>query len=231
MPITDKELEEMATPHRKPEIVQKTEAELSYKMPGDTQEESADLTDDDEKEKQASYFMNQKEPSQEPTNNIESNNVEEHKAIEDIPDPKQEDKIKPEPKCPTPEDSNRFDEMDSRLNTMQKALKALKEQNELRDVQIETAMRANIELILVDMETIAEDLNIADKLLKGIGTEEMFNIIHHEKTNRGLNMAFMAAKRYLEDAASNAKQIIPIHQAIKSNMNAVNEKLKYGEDA
>lgn len=96
--------------------------------------------------------------------------------------------------------------------------------------EINIITKANVEYILVDIETLTDDLNRVGDLTDDIGTEKQFENIRYEEKNRGINMALMAAKRHLEHAGSNAKKIEHVHDAIIITLNSLNEKLKYTEE-
>ena len=248
--VTKEELEKMSDDEEThyPDIttVPKSDADKNYRMPGEKEpvmEASGPIQDSkletDEMKIQAAYFKSLEPPH--PTPPIvdpikeepeEVENVDEGVADEGVADEtKQEEEDVTKPVKNVDQDlAVILDTINGRIDAIDQTTKTIKQQNDEKDGQIEALARANIELMLVDMQTIADDLNYVDELIDEIGTEEQFEKIYYEEKNRGLNMAYMAAKRFIEENGSNARQIKPITQALRLTLNRLNEKLKYTED-
>ena len=240
--VTKEELEKISDDEEThyPDIttVPKSDANKNYRMPGEKEpvkEASESKLETDEMLMQAAYLKSLEPPHPTPPNDNpikeepeEVENVDEGVADEGVAEPVTE---KDEPVKNVDQDlAVILDTINGRIDAIDQTTKTIKQQNDEKDGQIEALARANIELMLVDMQTIADDLNYVDELIDEIGTEEQFEKIYYEEKNRGLNMAYMAAKRFIEENGSNARQIKPITQALRLTLNRLNEKLKYTED-
>lgn len=119
---------------------------------------------------------------------------------------------------------------DDRVKRLENEFNKLKNSIVDRDDKIEALTETTIEMILIEMETLSDSLNDADGLLDDIGTRRQFDDIKKNEKNVGLNAAYKISVSYLEDAATNAKQIKPVLREIKMNLKTINEKLKHASE-
>ena len=108
------------------------------------------------------------------------------------------------------------------LRTDLNEFKELKNSIVDKDNKIEALTETTIEMILIEMETLSDSLNDADRLLDDIGNRKQFDDITKNEKNIGLNAAYKVSISYLEDAATNAKQIKPVLREIKMNLKTIN---------
>lgn len=213
------------TPYPSPEKVPKTEVEESYNMPNEkkplTKEES-DIA------MRTAYYKNLEKQGDIPKTEPEVDKEPE-------PEPEPTPKAKETPKTPpTPFDKN----IEDRMLVMEMAIKAQNAEISLmkntiieKDGQIEALSRGNTDLILIDMQTLAEDANDFKNTMLSIGTEEQLKTVLHDYKNYGVDMAYKRLMRYWEDNRASARQAIPLLIAIMVTMNKFNEKIKYVEEA
>lgn len=210
------------------EKVPKTKSEESYNMPGDkkplTKEES-DIA------MRTAYYKNLE--NLEKQGDIPKTEPEVDKEPE--PEPKTTSEPKETPKTPpTPVDKT----VEDRMLLMEMAIKAMNSEISLlkgtiieKDGQIEALSRGNTDLILIDMQTLAEDFGVFKDTLLSIGTEKQTEAINHDFKNYGVDMAFKRSTRYREDDRASAREGIPLMTAILVTINKFNEKIKYVEEA
>lgn len=210
------------------EKISKTESEESYNMPGDkkplTKEES-DIA------MRTAYYKNLE--NLEKQGDIPKTEPEVDKEPE--PEPKTTSEPKETPKTPpTPVDKT----VEDRMLLMEMAIKAMNSEISLlkgtiieKDGQIEALSRGNTDLILIDMQTLAEDANDYKNTLLSIGTEEQLKAVLYDLKNHGVDMAFKRLMRCWEDNRASAREGIPLLTAIMVTMNKFNEKIKYVEEA
>lgn len=225
-----KELEEddAVTPYAVKKA-EKSEAEKEYDERMETRNtisaepiEELPKSNKDSMSDQRAYFKAQNEPEPEVTKKVTVPVKKSEPTVEANPDPEPDT-----PLPPTPLD----DDLNGRIKELEKIVKDIVTAMFRKDEQIEILTKANIELILIDMQTIADDLNRADELTGDTGTEEQIENIHYEKDHRGPNMALAAAIRCVEHDGSNAKKIEHVHEALGMALNKLNEKLKYIAEA
>lgn len=152
-------------------------------------------------------------------------------TIEADPESTSETEPETEPEETLPPTPIVDDDIENRIKELEKIVKDVITAMFSKDDKIEALTKANIELILIDMQTIADELNRADELTGDIGTEEQIENVQYEEKHRGANLALAAAKRHIEHDGSNAKKVEHIHEALRMDLNKLNERLKYISEA
>lgn len=117
------------------------------------------------------------------------------------------------------------------VKDMKKEVQHLKSINNEKNEQIEALTRGYTDLFLIDMQTLAEDINEAKENLLNVGTERQHEQLRVEENKHGPLMAKKLLERFFEDARTTNRETIPILNDILIIMNKFNEKLKYTEDS
>lgn len=222
------------TPYPEPVPVSKTDAEDTYQMPGEVPvEKKKPSNKDDDKAAQADYFNRLKggsktDDTEEPDSEVVTDKTE--------PEPVKTEKPEEElPLPPTPIDNRgsdeRFQAMEDKIGAMFKQISSINKSNEEKDEQIELLTQANSDLLLIDTQTLAEDLNDFKSTLLSIGTEAQDDEIEHILKNKGPDMAFKKSEAFRLDNKTSARDGINIVSAMMLLLNKFQEKFKYLVDA
>lgn len=196
-----------STPYPSPKKVPKTEAEENYNIPNEKKPLSKEESN---AAMRTAYYKNLEKQG-------------------DIPIPEPE--TTPEPKETPKTVEDRMLVMEAAIKAMNSEISLLKNTIIEKNGQIEALSRGNTDLILIDMQTLAEDANNYKNTMLSIGTEKQLEAIQHDLKNYGVDMAFKRAMRYREDDRASAREAIPLLTAIMVTMNKFNEKIKYIEEA
>ena len=222
-----------STPY-KVEKVEKTDSEKNYNIRKDKK-----ITKEDNDIAMRSAYLNSlKQQVDGPAKELEPEPIPEHElepepeqATEPVDEPKSIKEPQVAPTTPNVSIEDRMLSLEAIIKSMNSEISLIKGTVIEKDEQIEVLTRANIDLILIDMQSLADDANDFKNTLESIGTEGQLNDIQSDEKNHGINMAYKRAMRYRADDRASAREGIPLLTAIMVTMNKFNEKIKYIEES